>query len=98
MVRHILILQQRPDATPESIDGCRVALGALVGRIPGLIDCRWGRNIAPEDRRAGFTHGFSMDFLDQASLDAYGPNPQHTVVAARVRDTFERVVVFDFVL
>src|SRR5213078_2117262 len=98
MVRHILLLQQRPDATAEEIDACRDGLASLVGPIPGLLDCHWGANVAPVERRDGFTHGFSMDFTDRASLEAYGPHPQHRVVAAKVRATFERVVVFDFEL
>jgi hypothetical protein len=98
MIRHILVLQQRSDATPEAIAACRDGLGALVGLIPGLIDCHWGQNIAPAERRAGFTHGFTMDFVDQASLDAYAPHPQHQLAAAKVRETFERVIVFDFAL
>jgi hypothetical protein len=98
MIRHILILQQRADASPEAIDSCRAGLGALVGPISGLVNFHWGANIAPEERRAGFSHGFSMDFVDQASLDAYGPHPQHVAAAAKVRATFERVVVFDFAL
>jgi hypothetical protein len=98
MIRHILILQQRPGATPEDIDACRAGLAGLVGRMPGLLTFHWGQNIAPEERRAGFTHGFSMDFVDQASLDTYGPHPQHQVAAAKVRETFERIVVFDFVM
>ena len=98
MIRHILMLQQRSDATAEEIDACRAGLAGLVGSIPGLIDFHWGANIAPVERRGGFTHGFSMDFVDRASLEAYGPHPQHQVAAAKVRATFERVVVFDFEL
>jgi len=98
MVRHILILQAGPNSTAAEIEACRVALSALVGPIPGLIDFHWGQNIGPELRRGGFTHGFTMDFLDRASLDAYGPHPQHQPAAARVRATFERIVVFDFEL
>ena len=98
MVRHVLLLQPRSDTTPQAIDACRVALTALVGRIPGLIDCRWGENLAPAERQGGFTHGFSMDFVDQASLEAYGPHPEHRPVASVVRATFERIVVFDFAL
>jgi hypothetical protein len=98
MIRHILILQQRPGATPEDIEGCRAGLAGLVGRMPGLVNFHWGQNIAPEERRAGFTHGFTMDFVDQASLDTYGPHPQHQVVAAKVREAFERIVVFDFAM
>jgi hypothetical protein len=98
MVRHILLLQLRTDATAEDIEACRVALSELVGPVPGLLNCHWGQNIAPEERRAGFTHGFTMDFVDRESLDAYQPHPQHQVAAAKVRATFERIVVFDFTL
>lgn len=98
MVRHVLLLQPHAGSTPQAIEACRVALTALVSRIPGLLDCRWGENVAPVERRDGFTHGFSMDFVDQASLEAYGPHPEHRPVASVVRATFERIVVFDFTL
>jgi len=98
MVRHILILQARPTTTAEDIETCRAALSACVGPIPGLIDFHWGENFGPEHRRGGFTHGFTMDFVDRASLDAYGPHPQHKLAAAKILETFEQVVVFDFVL
>ena len=96
MIRHILLLKQRADATAADIDAARAGLASLVGAIPGLLDFHWGANVAPVERSDGFTHGFTMDFVDQASLDAYGPHPQHKVAAAKVRETFERVVVFDF--
>jgi hypothetical protein len=98
MIRHILLLQQRPDATHDEIDASRAGLASLVGPIPGLIDFHWGANVAPVERRDGFTHGFSMDFVDRASLEAYAPHPQHLVAVAKVRAAFERVVVFDFEL
>lgn len=98
MVRHILLLQQRAEASAADIDACRVALTELVGALPGLVNCHWGQNVGPEDRRGGFTHGFTMDFVDRESLEAYHPHPQHQVAAARVRATFERIVVFDFLM
>jgi hypothetical protein len=33
MLRHILLLQQRPDATADEIDACRAGLASLVGPI-----------------------------------------------------------------
>ncbi len=98
MVRHILLLQPRPDATPEAIEACRKGITSLVGQIPGLVDCHWGVNFVAPERREGFTHGFSMDFRDRASLDAYGPHPAHAGPKAQVRATFERIVVLDFEL
>jgi hypothetical protein len=98
VVRHILLLQLRPDSTPQDIEVCREALGALVGRIPGLIDCHWGENFVALERCEGLSHGFSMDFVDRESLDAYGPHPEHKRAAALVRAAFGRIVVFDFTL
>jgi hypothetical protein len=98
MIRHVLLLAPRADAQPAAIAACKAALTQLVGRIPGLVDCHWGENFAPAERRENFSHGFSMDFVDRASLDAYGPHPEHRAAAQQVRSTFERVVVFDFEL
>jgi hypothetical protein len=98
MVRHILIMKPRSDATPAAIEACREAIIGLVGRIPGLLDCHWAENFAPEERRDGLSHGFTMDFVDRPSLDAYGPHPAHKPAAALVRATFERIVVFDLAL
>src|SRR5258708_2401778 len=98
MVRHILLLQPRPDSTPQAIEACRQAITSLVGRIPGLLNCHWGENLAAIERREGLTHGFTMDFVDRESLNAYGPHPEHRPGAALVRATFERIVVLDFAL
>lgn len=98
MLRHILLLQRRPDTTDAQIQASRDALAGLVGHIPGLLDFHWGANLAPAERQGGFTHGFSMDFTDKAALDAYGPHPLHTPVAAGVRAAFDQIVVFDFEL
>ena len=98
MIRHILLLQLRAGATPDDIAAVRGGLAGLVGPIPGLVNFHWGVNIAPDERRAGYTHGFTMDFADQSSLDAYGPHPQHQAAAGKLRAVFEHIAVFDFAL
>jgi hypothetical protein len=95
MIRHVLLLQPRPETTPEVIAQCRDALGALVGAVPGLTGFSFGENFAAAERREGFTHGFTMDFVDREALAAYGPHPAHRPVAAMVRAAFERIVVLD---
>jgi hypothetical protein len=98
MIRHILLLQPRSDTTPQQLEAARQAITGLVGRIPGLLNCHWGDNFAPADRRDGLSLGFSMDFADRASLEGYGPHPEHKAAAALVRAAVERVVVFDLAL
>jgi hypothetical protein len=96
MFRHVLLLQVRPEASTQDIASCRDALAGLVSVIPGLLNYHWGENLAPTERRDGYTHGFSMDFADAASLAAYGPHPAHQRAAQLVRTHFSRVAVFDF--
>lgn len=98
MVRHVLLLKPKAETTAEGIEACRKAIVGLVGKVPGLLDCHWGENFAPVERRDGLTHGFSMDFADRAALEAYGPHPEHLPAAKLVRGAFERIVVLDFEL
>ena len=98
IVRHVLLLKPKPETTPEAVEACRNAIIGLVGRIPGLLNCHWGENFAPAERRDGCTYGFSMDFADRASLEAYGPHPAHLPAAKLVRGAFEKIVVLDFEL
>lgn len=96
MVRHILLLKPKSEATPASIEASRAALSALVGRIPGLLDFCWGVNFVATERRRGYDYGFTMDFVDRESLAAYNPHPEHQAAAALVRASFEDIAVLDF--
>lgn len=96
MVRHILLLEPKPETTADQIEEVRQALSALVGQIPGLLDFNWGVNFAAVERRGGFDFGFTMDLVDRAALAAYAPHPAHQVAAAKVRAIFQKIVVLDF--
>lgn len=98
MIRHVLLLQPRSGTTPASIEAARSSLAGLVGVIHGLLDFHWGENFAPGERQDGYAFGFSMDFLDRQALVAYGPHPEHKNAAAKVREAFDRIAVFDFEL
>lgn len=96
MVRHILLLQPRAGISSASIEDARESLAGLVGKIHGLLDFHWGENFASVERRDGCAFGFSMDFLDRHSLAAYGPHPDHQAASAKVRESFDRIIAFDF--
>lgn len=98
MLRHVLLLKPKPDTTSDAIEAARAALAALVGQIPGLLDFRWGPNLAPVERQDGYAYGFSMDFADRASLAGYGSHPAHVHAASLVRAAFAAPVVLDLEL
>lgn len=100
MIRHIVLMKCRPDASQQDIDTMFDALGALPEMIPGVLAFEGGINNSPEGLERGYTHGFSMDFADEEVRAQYLPHPEHKhaqvfmqKVLANVPDN---VLVLDF--
>jgi hypothetical protein len=95
-VKHLAVLQFKPQVTVDQIETCFRELGKLVGRIPGLQDFCHGPYRSPEGLNDGYTHGFIMTFESPAARDAYLPHHEHQQVKELVLPWVERIVVFDF--
>ena len=98
MIQHIVLLQPRPDSTPETLETARQAILALPGQIDGIESVAWGPNVSPEGLAQGYTVGFSMTFTDASARDAYLPHPAHLAVGPAMRAVAERTLVFDLAL
>lgn len=97
MIRHVVLLKLRSaQAAPQIFS----ALKALQSQIPGIIDIRCGADCSPEGLQRGFTHAFTVDFLDAAARDAYLPHPAHQKVGAMIvavcEGGIEGVLVLDW--
>jgi hypothetical protein len=75
MVIHIFAFRWKPGVTSEQKQQAIVAIRALQGQIPGLIETRVGKNISP--RSQGYELGGVMKFESRAALEAYGGHPVH---------------------
>ena len=84
MVKHVVLLRLRPDIPQSTIERLFAEIAALRRKIPGLLDFSWGAYSSPEGLNRGFTHGFVMTFVDEASRDAYLPHPEHERVKAQI--------------
>jgi len=84
IIRHCVFAKFRPEITPEQKAEIYSGLGALVGRIEGLLRADFGPNISPEGRSGGFEDGFIMDLVDQAAVDRYLADPDHKAAGARL--------------
>lgn len=80
MIRHIVLMKIRSDIPQEKIDELYANLEGLKHKIPGIVSFSGGPYSSPEGLNKGFTHGFTMDFTDAASRDAYLPHPEHEPV------------------
>jgi hypothetical protein len=81
MIRHVVLLKLRDAAQAPQIF---TALKSLQSEISGIVDVRCGADCSPEGLQRGFTHGFTVDFVDAAARDAYLPHPAHQKVGAMI--------------
>jgi hypothetical protein len=56
---------------------------------PGILSVTCGKDNSPEGLQKGFTHGFTVDFVDAAARDNYLPHPAHQVVGKMVVEALD---------
>ncbi|CAG0999559.1 hypothetical protein RHIZO_02739 [Rhizobiaceae bacterium] len=102
MIRHIVLIRFRADATEEAILGLFAELHAIVGKVPGLLAIASGRSESPEKIERGYLHGFTVDFADWEALAAYQDHPDHrrvgAALVAHAQGGLDGILVFDLPL
>jgi Stress responsive A/B Barrel Domain len=97
MIRHVVLLKLRDTSDAPQIF---TALKSLQSQIPGIISVTTGVDCSPEGLQRGYTHGFTVDFVDAAARDSYLPHPAHQKVGAMIVTACEGgvdgVLVLDF--
>jgi hypothetical protein len=90
----------KPEATKEQIEQVFAAIAALKGSIPGILAFEAGENNSPEGINRGYTHAFTMDFVDEQARDTYLPHPEHEKVKVQIgqilAEISDSVLVVDF--
>ena len=82
MIRHIVLVRFRADASPAAIDAVFAALRDLRNVLSGMVRFDAGPNVSPEGLARGFGHAFTVDFADRAARDAYLVHPAHKAAGA----------------
>jgi hypothetical protein len=77
MIRHVVLAKFRVDVSDTQREAIFDSLRALRDKIDGLVAMGFSANVSPEGLNKGFTHGFTMDFRDEAARDAYLVHPDH---------------------
>jgi len=95
-VKHFGVFEFLPEITSAQIDECFSEMNGMVGKIPGLLDFKYGPYQSDEGLNDGYTHGFIMTFASASARDAYLPHPEHERVRQIVAPRLQRLVVFDF--
>jgi len=100
VITHVVLLRVKKTVPAKEVERAFGAIGALKGRIHGILSYSWGPYSSPEGLHKGFTHGFVMTFTDAAARDAYLPHPEHEVVKSMVFELLDGgldgVIAFDW--
>jgi hypothetical protein len=99
MIRHCVFYSFRSDVAAAERAAIHAELDALRKVVGGMGEMRFGANVSPEPFGRGYTDGFTIDFRDAASRDAYLVHPDHQKAGARlvaaIEGGTERLFVFD---
>lgn len=96
LLRHFVLFQFKDDSTEVEIQEVVDAFAALPKKIKTIKDFEMGTNISPENKNAGFTHGFLVTFESETDRDAYLPHPAHQDFVKVLRPHLKDVLVFDY--
>lgn len=99
MIRHIVLINFRPDVTKAAIDRIFDDLTGIRQHLPGMGRFVAGHSESPEKLERGFMHGFTVDFVGWDALAAYQELAEHrrigdTIVAA-AQGGIDGILVFD---
>jgi hypothetical protein len=95
MIEHIVLFRWAEGTSTEAMENAMTELRKLKDKIPGIVDLSCGANFS--DRAKGYTHGLVVRFKDRASLDSYGPHPEHqSVVQKFIRPISADILALDY--
>ncbi|WFB50474.1 Dabb family protein [Vibrio coralliilyticus] len=96
MIRHILLIQFKPNASCQQIEELKNSFLSMPTKIEGVDSVEWGLNDSPEGKNKNYTHCVMMTFADEAGRDRYLPHPEHDALKEIFRPILEDIVVFDY--
>lgn len=97
LLRHVVLIKFKEDATPAQVKEVEDAFSALPGKIRSIVSYEWGTNISPENLAQGFTHCFLVTFKNAADRDGYLVHPAHKDFGKILGPYKDKVLVIDFV-
>ncbi|WP_078555603.1 Dabb family protein [Bacillus alkalicellulosilyticus] len=84
MIDHIVLVKFADTTTEEQLQEVIEQFKALKGNLDGIVDLQAGLNFS--EKGQGYQLVLTVRFENKAALEAYGPNPDHQAVAAKIRE------------
>ncbi|EGM2029599.1 Dabb family protein [Salmonella enterica] len=97
MIRHILLVKFKLEATVEQILDVRKHFLKIPFLIHGIESVEWGENNSPEGKNEGYTHCIFMTFRDELARQQYLPHEEHIKLKNIFRPIIQSIIVFDYI-
>lgn len=99
MIDHVVMFTPKAGLHSAELTALMEEFAALVGKIAGFEDFRYGENRGFEKDRTGPPCGFVCQFTDEDAFWAYCADPRHKALGARlvamVSDGADGLIIFD---
>ena len=96
ILRHVVLLKFKDDATAEQIRKVEIAFAALPGKVDAIYDLEWGTDVSVEGLQQGFTHCFFVSFRSEDDRAKYLPHPAHKEFGQILGPHLDKVLVVDY--
>ena len=96
MIRHVVLLRFKDEASGSRRADIASSFAALADEVPMVQSLEWGVNAGPEGLDKGFTHCFVVTFATEADRDAYIPHPAHRAFVEKSQAWLADVLVVDY--
>ncbi|HPC95696.1 MAG TPA: Dabb family protein [Sedimentisphaerales bacterium] len=96
LLRHVVLLKFKDEASAADIRRIENAFSALPSRIDAIYDLEWGTDVSVENRQKGFTHCFIVSFRSEADRAEYLPHPAHREFGELLGPYLDDVLVVDY--
>ena len=96
LLRHVVLLKFKDDATAEQIRQIESAFRALPGKVDAIHDLEWGTDVSVENLHQGFTNCFIVTFASEADRARYLPHPAHKELGTLLGPSLDKVLVVDY--
>ncbi|MEP7275869.1 MAG: Dabb family protein [Betaproteobacteria bacterium] len=92
MFVHLVLIKLKPGIARNDprVQPWRQAFAALEHQCRGIVRMEHGWNTT--ERPIAYDYGINMAFATRADLDAYGPDPAHQAVVAKLREIAEWII------
>src|ERR1043166_8665632 len=86
MLKHIMLLKAKPGINQAAIDEIFIAIDALKRILPGIMSFSYGMNHHHESKEQGYTHVYSMDFVDSEYYQNYVVHPRQQSIQEKIKN------------